>query len=104
MWSAMIEIFGSDVSMISLTNCVTNDVNNDCRWLTLFLDNNDEFLMTWEFNSIGENCWMKDKIWLCYVHNILVWRCVSKLKWNIKNGCYRGKVIILERKGDLING
>jgi len=42
----LIEIFGSDVSMISLTNCVTNDVNNDCRWLTLFLDNNDEFLMT----------------------------------------------------------
>jgi len=44
----LIEIFGSDVSMISLTNCVINDVNNDCRWLTLFLDNNDEFLMTWD--------------------------------------------------------
>jgi hypothetical protein len=34
--------------------------------LTLFLDNENEFLITWEFNSIGENCWMKDKIWLCY--------------------------------------
>ena len=97
----MIELFDSDVFMISLINCVIDNVNNNYRWLTLFLDNENEFLITWEFNSIGENCWMKDKIWLCYMHDILEWRCVWKLKWNIENGCYKmcygGKVIILER-------
>jgi hypothetical protein len=69
-------------------------------WLILFLDNGDEFLMTWEFNSLIQ----LEKIvgWNirfdCYVYDMLIWRCVWKLKWNIENGCYRGNIIILERK------
>ena len=89
--------------MISLINCVIDNVNTNYRWLALFLDNDNEFLMTWEFNSIGENYWMKiKKNWLCYMHDILVRRYVCKLKWNIENGCYKmcykGKFIILEQK------
>ena len=99
----LIELFGSDVSMISLINCVIDNMNTNYRWLALFLDNGNEFLMTWEFNSIRENCWMKiKKNWLCYMHDILVRRYVCKLKWSIENGCYKmcykGKFIILEQK------
>jgi hypothetical protein len=60
--------------------------------------------MTWEFNSVRENCLSKDKIWLCYMHKMLVWRCVWKLKWDMENECYgmcyEEKVIILECKDD----
>jgi hypothetical protein len=44
-------------------------------WLILFLDNGDEFLMTWEFNSLIQ----LEKIvgWNirfdCYVYDMLIW-------------------------------
>ena len=42
----LIKSIYSDVSIIYLINCVINDVNYDCGWLKLFLDNGDLFLMT----------------------------------------------------------